>query len=160
MQALACSVSIDPGQERVFRDVPVPEPWFADALHCKWLAQRERLLEGIVPCDLPPACLVVTKDVAGTIRAATVEAVEQLSEEEPLKSLRQKLLKLSPKSTWDMRGMFVSRDLHAPLNSRQDLSSVVNHAVTIMHYVTSCIKRWKLAIQASQVTCMAEYNMR
>ena len=104
--------------------------------------------------------LVVTKDVAGTIRAATVEAVEQLSEEEPLKSVRQKLLMLSPKSTRDMRGMFVSRDLHAPLNSRQHPSSAVNHAVTIMHYVTSCIKRWQLAIQELQVTCMAEHNMR
>ena len=46
--------------------------------------------------------LVVTQDMASSIRSATVEAFEQLSEEEPLKSLRGQLLELPPKNTWDM----------------------------------------------------------
>jgi hypothetical protein len=36
------------------------------------------------------------------IREATVQDFEQLSEEEPLKSLRQKLLELSVKNEWNM----------------------------------------------------------
>ena len=46
--------------------------------------------------------LVVTKDMVRSIRSTTVAAFERLSEEEPLKSLQQELLGLSPKNTWDM----------------------------------------------------------
>lgn len=46
--------------------------------------------------------LVVTQSLARTLRSETVAAFERLSEEEPLKSLRHKLLELSPKNSWDM----------------------------------------------------------
>ena len=59
-------------------------------------------LSWVHQCEALCRQLVVTKDMARSIRSTTVETFERLSEEEPLKSLQQELLGLSPKNTWDM----------------------------------------------------------